>query len=178
MLQLEEQARLHLYLDRLVSFPFRSFFRYFDHMLGGRRSNPKYPAFEHAPVMLTWTSWKSSTCTSASSSMRARVPVRRRARGVLHLRSRGDETGGGNGRRQDRIGAHGPANDISPSPRRSTHSKRRYPCWTFCATSAATPGSSSYSIPAALPEKRLFLGAEASSRGQSSREGWTRSRRG
>ena len=33
MLQLEEQARLHLFLGRLVEFPFASFFRYFNHML-------------------------------------------------------------------------------------------------------------------------------------------------
>jgi hypothetical protein len=52
MLQLEEQARLHLFLGRLVEFPFASFFRYFNHMLS-EPGDPKYPAFEHAPVMLT-----------------------------------------------------------------------------------------------------------------------------
>jgi hypothetical protein len=52
MLQLEEQARLHLFLGRLVEFPFASFFRYFNHMLT-EPVDPKYPTFEHAPVMLT-----------------------------------------------------------------------------------------------------------------------------
>jgi len=52
MLQLEEQVRMHLSLGRLVSFPFSSFFRYFNHMLV-EPSDPRYPDFEHAPVMLT-----------------------------------------------------------------------------------------------------------------------------
>ncbi|MGA2641644.1 MAG: DUF5312 family protein [Spirochaetia bacterium] len=52
MLQLEEQARLHLSLGRLASFSFASFFRYFNCVLGDT-IDPKYPPFEHAPVMLT-----------------------------------------------------------------------------------------------------------------------------
>jgi len=52
MLQLEEQARLHLSLGRLASFPFTSFFRYFNCALGDT-IDPKYPPFENAPVMLT-----------------------------------------------------------------------------------------------------------------------------
>jgi hypothetical protein len=52
MLQLEEQARLHLSLGRLASFPFTSFFRYFNCVLG-ETVDPKYPPFENAPVMLT-----------------------------------------------------------------------------------------------------------------------------
>jgi hypothetical protein len=52
MLQLEEQSRLHLSLGRLASFPFTSFFRYFNCVLG-ETVDPKYPPFENAPVMLT-----------------------------------------------------------------------------------------------------------------------------
>ena len=52
MLHLEDQARLHLYLGRLVSFPFASFFRYFNAVLPDA-ADTKYPAFESAPVMLT-----------------------------------------------------------------------------------------------------------------------------
>jgi hypothetical protein len=52
MLQLEEQVRLHLTLGRLAAFPFTSFFRYFNCVLG-ETIDPKYPPFEHAPVMLT-----------------------------------------------------------------------------------------------------------------------------
>jgi len=52
MLQLEERVRLHLSLGRLASFPFASFFRYFNCVLGDT-IDPKYPPFEHAPVMLT-----------------------------------------------------------------------------------------------------------------------------
>jgi hypothetical protein len=52
LLQLEEQARLHLYLGRLCSFPFAMFFRYFNYMLS-EPADPKSPLFEHAPVMLT-----------------------------------------------------------------------------------------------------------------------------
>jgi hypothetical protein len=52
ILQLEEQAKLHLYIGRLADFPFASFFRYFNHILG-EPADAKYPAFEHAPVMLT-----------------------------------------------------------------------------------------------------------------------------
>jgi hypothetical protein len=52
MLQLEGQSRLHLSLGRLASFPFASFFRYFNCVLGDT-IDPKYPPFEHAPVMLT-----------------------------------------------------------------------------------------------------------------------------
>jgi len=51
ILQLEEQAKLHLYLDRLVSFPFSAFFRYFNHVLMDT-AEAREPAFEHAPVML------------------------------------------------------------------------------------------------------------------------------
>ena len=52
MLQLEEQVRLHLALGRLAAFPFASFFRYFNCVLGDT-VDPEYPPFEHAPVMLT-----------------------------------------------------------------------------------------------------------------------------
>jgi hypothetical protein len=52
ILQLEEQAKLHLYLGRLAAFPFAPFFRYFNHILA-ESVDPKYPSFEHAPVMLT-----------------------------------------------------------------------------------------------------------------------------
>jgi hypothetical protein len=52
ILQLEEQVRLHLSLGRLAAFPFTSFFRYFNCVLGDT-IDPKYPPFEHAPVMLT-----------------------------------------------------------------------------------------------------------------------------
>ena len=52
MLQLEEQVRLHLSLGRLTAFPFTSFFRYFNSVLG-ETIDPKYPSFDHAPVMLT-----------------------------------------------------------------------------------------------------------------------------
>ena len=52
VLQLEEQARLHVALGRLVSFPFAAFFRYFSYMLAEEEEG-KYPVFEHAPVMLT-----------------------------------------------------------------------------------------------------------------------------
>jgi hypothetical protein len=52
MLQLEEQARLHLYLSRVVSFPHAAFFRYFNAQIPDA-AEAKYPAFEPAPVMLT-----------------------------------------------------------------------------------------------------------------------------
>jgi hypothetical protein len=52
ILQLEEECRLHLSLSKLASFPFASLFRYFNHLLPDT-SDPKYPSFEHAPVMLT-----------------------------------------------------------------------------------------------------------------------------
>jgi len=52
VLQLEEHCRLHLALSRLVSFPFATLFRYFDHVLP-ETADAKYPVFEHAPVMLT-----------------------------------------------------------------------------------------------------------------------------
>jgi hypothetical protein len=52
MLQLEEQAKLHLYLGLLAAFPFAPFFRYFNHVLSDA-GDPKPPVFEHAPVMLT-----------------------------------------------------------------------------------------------------------------------------
>ncbi len=50
--QLEEQAKLHLYMGRFVLFPFASFFRYFNYMLADMPQNAN-PVFEHAPVMLT-----------------------------------------------------------------------------------------------------------------------------
>jgi len=52
VLQLEEQARLHLAVSRLASFPFASFFRYFSYNLTDA-VDAKYPSFENAPVMLT-----------------------------------------------------------------------------------------------------------------------------
>jgi hypothetical protein len=52
ILQLEEQAKLHLSLARLASFPFATFFRYFNLVLTDT-PDPAPPAFEHAPVMLT-----------------------------------------------------------------------------------------------------------------------------
>jgi hypothetical protein len=52
ILQLEEQARLHVALGRLAAFPFASLFRYFSYMLADEEDG-KYPVFEHAPVMLT-----------------------------------------------------------------------------------------------------------------------------
>jgi hypothetical protein len=52
VLQLEEQARLHVAIGRLVAFPFAAFFRYFSYMLAEEEEG-KYPVFEHAPVMLT-----------------------------------------------------------------------------------------------------------------------------
>jgi len=52
LLQLEEQSRLHLSLERLASFPFASFFRYFN-WIQGDTVEPRYPPFEAAPVMLT-----------------------------------------------------------------------------------------------------------------------------
>jgi hypothetical protein len=52
MLQLEEKARLHVSLGRLASFPFTSFFRYFNCVLPDS-IDPKYPPFEAAPIMLT-----------------------------------------------------------------------------------------------------------------------------
>jgi hypothetical protein len=51
ILQLEEQARLHVALGRLVSFPFASLFRYFGYMLAEEEEG-KYPVFDHAPIML------------------------------------------------------------------------------------------------------------------------------
>ena len=52
VLQLEEQSRLHLSLAKLASFSFASLFRYFNHLLADT-ADPRYPSFEHAPVMLT-----------------------------------------------------------------------------------------------------------------------------
>lgn len=51
ILQLEDQAKLHMYLDRLASFPFSAFFRYFNHILADA-VDVREPSFEHAPVML------------------------------------------------------------------------------------------------------------------------------
>ncbi len=51
ILQLEEQAKLHIFLDRLASFPFSAFFRYFNHTLADA-GDVREPLFEHAPVML------------------------------------------------------------------------------------------------------------------------------
>ena len=51
-LQLEEKARLHLSLGRLAAFPFASFFRYFNCVIGDT-IDQKYPPFAPAPVMLT-----------------------------------------------------------------------------------------------------------------------------
>jgi hypothetical protein len=50
--QLEEQAKLHLYLGKLVLFPYAGLFRYFTYMLTDSLPSG-YPVFEHAPVMLT-----------------------------------------------------------------------------------------------------------------------------
>jgi hypothetical protein len=52
MLQLEEHARLHLYLGKLSAFPFASLFRYFSFLLP-ETPEAKFQSFEHAPVMLT-----------------------------------------------------------------------------------------------------------------------------
>ncbi len=52
LLQLEEQSKLHLSLERLASFPFASFFRYFN-WIQGDTVEPRYPPFEAAPIMLT-----------------------------------------------------------------------------------------------------------------------------
>jgi hypothetical protein len=52
ILQLEEQSRLHLSLAKLASFSFASLLRYFNHLLPDT-ADPRYPSFEHAPVMLT-----------------------------------------------------------------------------------------------------------------------------
>jgi hypothetical protein len=52
LLQLEEQARLHVFLSRLTAFPFATFFRYFNYMLAGAVDG-HHPSFEPAPAMLT-----------------------------------------------------------------------------------------------------------------------------
>jgi hypothetical protein len=52
LLQLEEEARLHLSLGRLVAFPYATFFRYFNFLLADS-ADPRAPSFEPAPVMLT-----------------------------------------------------------------------------------------------------------------------------
>jgi len=49
--QLEEQARLHLCIGRLASFPFASLFRYFNYVLSD--DEQPGPVFDHAPAMLT-----------------------------------------------------------------------------------------------------------------------------
>lgn len=53
LLQLEEQARMHLYLGKLVFFPFAGLFRYFNHIVGDSEDQQRNPTFEHAPAMLT-----------------------------------------------------------------------------------------------------------------------------
>jgi hypothetical protein len=53
LLQLEEQARLHLCLGRLVYFPFASLFRYFNYLFADSEEQDRNPSFEHAPAMLT-----------------------------------------------------------------------------------------------------------------------------
>ena len=53
LLELEEQARIHVYIGRLISFPFSSLFRYFNCVGGDEEEEEKQPAFEHAPAMLT-----------------------------------------------------------------------------------------------------------------------------
>jgi len=50
--QLEEQARLHLFLGKLSSYPFASLFRYFNCILNDPPA-PPYPAFQSAPAVLT-----------------------------------------------------------------------------------------------------------------------------
>jgi hypothetical protein len=52
ILQLEENARLHISLGRMAAFPFTSFFRYFNCVIGDT-IDQKYPPFAPAPVMLT-----------------------------------------------------------------------------------------------------------------------------
>jgi hypothetical protein len=52
LLQLEEEARLHLSLGRLVAFPYATFFRYFSFLLADA-ADSRAPSFEPAPVMLT-----------------------------------------------------------------------------------------------------------------------------
>jgi hypothetical protein len=51
--QLEEKARLHLFLGSIVFYPFASLFRYFNYILTDSEEEDKAPAFEHAPAMLT-----------------------------------------------------------------------------------------------------------------------------
>jgi hypothetical protein len=53
LFQLEEQARLHLFLGTIIFFPFASLFRYFNHILSNSEEEEKAPEFEHAPAMLT-----------------------------------------------------------------------------------------------------------------------------
>ncbi len=53
LLQLEEQAKLHLYLGKLVFFPFATLFRYFNYLVADSDDEEKTPIFEHAPAMLT-----------------------------------------------------------------------------------------------------------------------------
>jgi hypothetical protein len=51
--QLEEKARLHLFLGSIVFYPFATLFRYFNYILTDSEEEDKAPAFEHAPAMLT-----------------------------------------------------------------------------------------------------------------------------
>ncbi len=50
--KLEEEARLHVYLGKLSTFPFGSFFRYFNCVLPDPPDS-RSPTFESAPAMLT-----------------------------------------------------------------------------------------------------------------------------
>ncbi|HUI69005.1 MAG TPA: DUF5312 family protein [Spirochaetia bacterium] len=51
--QLEDQARLHLTVSRVVFYPFATLFRYFNFVTTDQEEDDGPPVFEHAPAMLT-----------------------------------------------------------------------------------------------------------------------------
>lgn len=146
ILQLEEQARLHLSLGRLASFPFASFFRYFNCVLGDT-IDPKYPPFEHAPVMLTLDLMEKLHVGigffqgSAPDYLYAEEPIAYYLYLRAGLKREGKEGKSGSARSWDSC-----ARTCSPWGRRSRLSRWPSPCWIFFAISARTPGTSSCSI--------------------------------
>ena len=103
MLQLEEQARLHLSLGRLAAFPFASFFRYFNCVLGDV-DRPEVPAVRACPGHAhAGPHGEAPRRLRPSPPQRPRLPVRRGAHRLLPLPRAGLKPGAEGG--EDKIAA-------------------------------------------------------------------------
>ncbi len=97
LLQLEQEARLHLSLGRLAAFPFATFFRYFNFLLADS-ADVRSPSFEPAPVMLTLDLMEKLHVTfGLFQSQRAGLPLRGGAHRLLFCGARRGEAGRGAG---------------------------------------------------------------------------------